>query len=206
MTLFQFDGELTCAVFFLNADRTIYGRYGTRVSHEGDESVSLPGVKSAMESALRLHEGYPANKKLLVGKQGGRPRWKTPESIPLLPGPKAPADGSRGKCIHCHQVGVGILQTMRQAGERVPVSVLWSFPNPAVLGLYFDPNHRARLREVAKDSPADRAGLRQGDDIESTDGEPMISIADVQWVLQQKMAPGKVVFEVLRNGNKEAAT
>ena len=30
LTLFQFDYDLTFAVFFMNTDRTIYGRYGTR--------------------------------------------------------------------------------------------------------------------------------------------------------------------------------
>ena len=206
MTLFQFDGDLTFAVFFLNSDRTIYGRYGTRVSHEGDETVSLSGVKAAMESALKLHSGYPGNKAILAGKQGGIPKWKNPEAIPNLPGPKVPADGSRGKCIHCHQIGMGYLQTFRQSGQPIPISVLWSFPNPAVLGLDFDPTFRTRLRNVPEGSPAFKAGLRAGDDIETADGEPMISIADVQWALQQKFAPGKVVFEVLRNGKKEVAT
>jgi serine protease Do len=95
---------------------------------------------------------------------------------------------------------------LRQARQPVPISVLWSFPNPQVLGLDFDPAFRARLRNVPKDSPAFRAGLRPGDDIETADGEPMISVADVQWVLQQKFAPGKVVFEVRREGKKELAT
>jgi serine protease Do len=206
MSLFQFDGDLTFAVFFLNPDRTIYGRYGTRVSHEGDDTVSLSGLKAAMESALQLHSGYPGNKSLLTGKQGGIPKWRTPEAIPKLPGPKAPADGSRGKCIHCHQIGMGFLLTMRDASQPVPVSMLWSFPNPTVLGLDFDPAFRTRLRSVPEGSPAFKAGLRAGDDIETADGETMISIADVQWVLQQRIAPGRVVFEVLRNGKKETAT
>ena len=206
MTLFQFDGELTFAVFFLNADRTIYGRYGMRVSHEGDETVSLAGLRLAAKSALKIHGGYPGNKVQLVGKQGGRPRWRTPEAIPLLPGPKAPADGSRNRCIHCHQVGVGILLTLRKEHQPVPSSVLWSFPNPAVLGLDFDPEHRARLRSVSEGSPAARAGLRAGDEIETADGAPMISIADVQWVLEQKMAPGDVRLEFMRDGRMQAAT
>ena len=34
LELFQFDYDLTFAAFFMNADRTIYGRYGTRSSQE----------------------------------------------------------------------------------------------------------------------------------------------------------------------------
>ena len=65
------------------------------VALSGDETVSLSGLRAAMEKALKVHEAYPANKESLFVKQGRRPRWKTPESIPLLPGPKARADGSR---------------------------------------------------------------------------------------------------------------
>jgi serine protease Do len=205
LSLFQFDGELTFAVFFLNADRTIYGRYGTRTSHDGDETASLPGLRAAMEGALELHAGYPANKPTLIGKQGGAPRWRTPEAIPRLPGPKARADGSRGKCIHCHQVGIGTLLTMRQAGERAPASLLWSFPNPAVLGLDFDPARRAKLRDVPVDSPAGRAGLQAGDAIETADGQPILSIADMQWVLERKPTPGTATVEFVRSGEKRTA-
>ena len=35
LTLFQFDYDLTFAAFFLNADRTIYGRYGSRSDRTG---------------------------------------------------------------------------------------------------------------------------------------------------------------------------
>ena len=202
MSLFQFDGELTFAVFFLNADRTIYGRYGTRTSRDGDETVSLSGIRAAIESALTIHAGYPANKNSLVGKQGGTPRWKTPEAIPLLPGPKVRADGSRGKCIHCHEVGIGTLLTMRQAGEMVPDPTLWSFPKPAILGLEFDYSRRARLQSVVEGSAAQRAGFLIGDDIETIDGQPIISVADVQWALEMKAAPGIVRVEAKRGDEK----
>ena len=42
---FQFDYELTFAVIFMNADGTIYGRYGSRSSRENAESdVSVAGL------------------------------------------------------------------------------------------------------------------------------------------------------------------
>jgi len=200
MSLFQFDGELTFAVFFLNADRTIYGRYGTRTSHEGDETVSLSGLRAAIEASLKIHTGYPANKDSLAAKQGGRPRWKTPEAIPLLPGPKVPADGSRGKCIHCHEVGIGTLLTMRKDREKPPDSVLWSFPNPAVLGLEFDFSKRAKLASVVPGSAAARAGLTAGDEIEAIDGAPIVSVADVQWAFEMKPTPSEATVKIVREG------
>lgn len=68
LKLFQFDTDQSFAVFLLNEDGTIYGRFGTR-SHRtnwvGD--VSVRGLARAMEKALELHSGYPANKASLAG-------------------------------------------------------------------------------------------------------------------------------------------
>ena len=79
LTLFQFDYDLTFAVFFMNADRTIYGRYGTRSSvQEAAKDVSLEGLAESMAAALKLHEGYPDNKNFLEGKQ--------PKKVIYVPG------------------------------------------------------------------------------------------------------------------------
>ena len=39
LSLFQFDYELTWAVFLLNADKTIYGRYGYGMSTEAAATI-----------------------------------------------------------------------------------------------------------------------------------------------------------------------
>jgi len=56
LSLFQFDTDQSFAVFMLNADRTIYGRFGTR-SHRTEwiGDVSLKGLAKALEGALELH-------------------------------------------------------------------------------------------------------------------------------------------------------
>ena len=97
LSLFQFDYELTWAVFLMNADKTIYGRYGTRSDHKDTtKDISIEGLRKAMEGALELHKAYPANKKDLAGKTGTKQPFPTPEAIPELSGkPFAkPADGA----------------------------------------------------------------------------------------------------------------
>ena len=58
---FQYDTDQSFAVFMLNADGTIYGRFGTR-SHRTEwlEDVSLAGMAKALKAALELHKNYPA--------------------------------------------------------------------------------------------------------------------------------------------------
>ena len=57
LSLFQYDTDQSFAVFFLNADKTIYGRFGTR-SHRTEwfGDVSLMGLAKALQGALDLHK------------------------------------------------------------------------------------------------------------------------------------------------------
>jgi len=93
LTVFQFDYDLTFAAFFMNADKSIYGRFGSRSSRkDGTQDISMEGFREALTAALELHKGYPGNKASLAGKQGVQPRFKTPDEYPSLKGHEA---GSR---------------------------------------------------------------------------------------------------------------
>src|SRR5687768_15950221 len=75
LSLFQFDYDQTWTAFFMNADKTIYGRYGTRATGGADVGVdvSIRGFEAALEGALAVHAGYPANKASLAGKRAAPP-------------------------------------------------------------------------------------------------------------------------------------
>ena len=47
LSVFQFDPDLTFAVFFLNADNTVYGRYGSRSDRlDAKREMSLNGLST----------------------------------------------------------------------------------------------------------------------------------------------------------------
>ena len=209
LNLFQFDKELTWACFFMNADRTIYGRYGTRADHKDPARyVSLAGLKKALEGALELHAAYPANKASLAGKIGEKAPWPKPELIPDLQGKPnvKPADGTRGGCVHCHQASDAEAWSLRAARRPVTDAMLWPFPLPSALGLDLDPAERALVADVVPGSPAEKGGFRKGDRVLSMEGQPLLSIADVQWDLHNAKEPSTVKAEVERDGRKAAAT
>jgi S1-C subfamily serine protease len=54
--------------------------------------------------------------------------------------------------------------------------------------------------EVAAGSPAERGGVRRGDEIVSLAGQPLVSTADIQWVLHNAPASGELKAEVRRGG------
>ncbi len=209
LSVFQFDYELTWAVFFMNADKTIYGRYGSRSDHKDTtKDISTEGFRKAMQGALELHAGYPANKKDLAGKTGARPAFPTPEAIPENRGkPWAkPADGTRGGCIHCHNAQTPDPWSLRNARQAIPDKVLWQYPMPDDLGVALDPKERATVTAVAAGSPGEKGGFKAGDRIVKLEGQPVLSIADVQWVLHTAKEPGSVKAELDRGGQKAEAT
>src|SRR5262245_50722004 len=194
LDLFQFDWDQTWCVFFLNGDGTIYGRYGTRAGN-GDKStthISIPSFKIAMQRALELHRGYPANKTQLAGKRGPKAEYAVAEKIPNV---------EEHHCIHCHNVREGLLRTKWQ-DKKLTAADLWLYPLPENVGLKIDVDDGLRVQAVTPGSPAAKADLRAGDEFISLGGQPLVSIADIQWVLHQAPVEGKVAATVRRDGKE----
>lgn len=205
LSLFQYDYDQSFAAFMMNADKTIYGRYGTRShQHESENDVAVEGLARALEGALALHKQYPANKATLAAKHGPPAVLPVPEEFPMLKGkfgPKLDYQGNVVKsCIHCHQVGEAMRRFYREQDKPIPETVLYPYPHPKILGLILDPKQKAVVREVTLSSSADKDGFRPGDEIVSLAGQPLLSIADVQWVLHQAGDSGKLTAGVLRDG------
>jgi hypothetical protein len=207
LSLFQFDYDLSFYAFFLNADRTIYGRFGTRSTQEDKTGeVSIESFREAMLAALDLHSRYGEVQASLLGKTGPAPAIRVPEDYPPLKGKYSAKIDYEGKvvqsCIHCHQIRDSERLMLRSARAPIPDAVLFAWPLPEVLGLHFDPRRRATVSRVETGSAGERAGLRAGDEILALAGQPLISIADVQWVLHQAGEEGELAARV-RRGEEE---
>ena len=206
LSLFQFDYDLTFAAFFMNSDKTIYGRFGTRAEYKNAaKDISIEGFKQALEAAVALHDGYPENKAVLAGKTGPEPIKKTPEAFPALLRYSATLDfDSRinQQCIHCHQIGEAQREIHWYDRKPIPDEVLYPFPMPNVLGLHFSPKHRAKISKIESGSAAEKDGFRRADEILTLDGQPIISVADVQWVLHRSQENTRVPATVDRHGEE----
>lgn len=200
LALFQFDYDQSFHAMFLSADKTIYGRFGTRSARKEHEDMTMQGLRQTMLAALELHKDYPRNKFELAGKQGKPVDYPVPEAMPDLKGKYGAKLDYGGKvvqsCIHCHQIRDSQRTAYRTANEPMPVEVLYPYPLPETIGLRMDPNEAATIAEVAEGSIAAKAGLKKGHRIMKLDGQPVISTADLQWVLHNAPASGEIVVQV----------
>jgi len=204
---FQFDFDLTFAAFFMNPDGTLYGRFGSRSDRkDAMKDMSMEGFRKALAAALEMHRGFPANKASLAGKRGPAPRFKVPIEYPFLQGKYAEKLDYEGKvvqsCVHCHQVRDAEFRLYRSDQKSIPDEVLYAWPIPGVVGLELNPQEKSTVARVAGGSAAEKAGFRAGDEILTLQSQPMLSIADVQWVLHNAPAQGTLKAEVLRAGQK----
>jgi len=203
---FQFDYDMSFGVIFMNADGTIYGRYGTRNERppEADKDISMEGLRAAMEASLALHRGYPDNADALKAKRGPEPTYARAELYPQMRQytPTINYGNQVAKsCIHCHQIHDAERQILRDANQPIPDEVLYLYPMPQVVGIELDSKKRATVTRVEPGSPAAEAKLKPGDEILSAAGQPLISVADFQWVLQHTPGDGgDIPLKVRRSG------
>ncbi len=214
LTRFQYDMNQSWAAFMINADGDIYGRYGTRAAQRNDKAITVAGFRKALDGALRLHRQYltaPATtKREIAAKTGPTPRWNKPDDIPVIQKtvrwgkPLGKMTGNQqAECLHCHFVPAAEMMSLLDGGRPITDQTLWAYPLPETVGWSLDPKEVATLTGVDTDSPAERAGFQAGDRIERMQGQPILSIADVQWVLHQAEERARIPITVRRNGKSE---
>ena len=207
LTKFQFDYDLSFSTLIFNADGTLYGRYGSWTHQADPEARETIGYRRALEAALALHKDYPRNRDALAGKQGGPVPYRTPVDFPALAtryGRELNWGGNVVQsCVHCHQVGEAFRAAYRDKGEPVPLEQIYPMPAPETIGLTLAPDAVARVTAVAPGSVGEKAGVRTGDEIVSLAGQPLISIADVAWVLHRAPESGTLAAMVKRGGAQQ---
>jgi serine protease Do len=187
---FEFDYDLTWYAFFLNADGTIYGRYGGRDATDADTRLSLKGLRYALDRALGAHKAPPAP--------------EPPAGDPVL-AENFPAARRHNGCIHCHNINEFRRADAKAAGAWDRESV-WVYPLPENVGVTLDVDLGDRVKAVAPGSAANRAGLKPGDRLTRLNGYPVASFADASYALHKAPAQGAIPVTWVRDGKELSGT
>ena len=183
LSQFQFDHDLNWAAMFLNADGTVYARYGTQSAAGADSYNSVQGLANTMRRVLQLHENYPSNEAELAAKRGAAKPYQTALEMPGLENKeKLSGPTARNNCIHCHMIYDAEQNAAYQAGT-FSEDMLWRYPLPENVGSLVNPQSGVRVMKVLPDSPAESAGLKAGEEITHVAGQAITSVADIQWAL-----------------------
>lgn len=182
LTQFQFDHDLNWAGMFLNADGTVYARYGTQSAEGADAYNSVKGLVATMERVLELHADYPSNKAMFEDKIPPAKEWKTAMDMPTLyPKLREGGQTTRSNCIHCHNIHDAENELWQKQGSIT--DRLWRYPLPGNIGLTLDVRDGRTVKSVIPESAASKADVAVGKVLETANGQAISSIADLQWVL-----------------------
>lgn len=187
LTQFQYDFDLSFSALVMNADGTIYTRYGNRSSAEDVADNPIEGFRATLAAALDVHKNLDTWRDDLKDKKVQLTKFDRPEKYPTLARYKPTIDfaGTVVKdCMHCHQIRDAERELARSETGTIPDEILFPFPRPEVIGLRLDPGTKAMVKGVAKDSAAAEAGFQPGDEIVAINNQPILSLADVQWALE----------------------
>ena len=185
LSQFQFDYDLSWAAMFINADGTVYGRYGTQSAAGPDAYNSVESLEKTMRRVLTAHANYSTYKKYLTDKRGKPKPYKTALQMPGLAQnrkEKFQLLTERKNCIHCHNIHDAENNQLKLTGTWSN-DALWRYPLPDNIGLIIDPKDGLKINKVIAGSPAAKAGLKAGQSIGYINGQLILSIADIQWVL-----------------------
>jgi serine protease Do len=203
LSQFQFDHDLNWAAMFINADGTVYARYGTQSAEGSDAYNSIDGLVNTMNRVLELHAAYPGNKEELAEKRGKPKPVSNALDMPGLNNPaKYAQETTRSNCIHCHNIHDAEHAQALETGKW-SIAMMWKYPLPDNIGLKIDRASGITIREVTPNSSAAKAGLKPGEVIVRMNGQRITSIADMQWVLHHLPGTDAVVTVETKSGKQE---
>lgn len=174
----RFDFDLTFAALLMNADGTIYHRFGGRGAAGADQYLGLQALAQVLRDTVEEHKAYD--------RAPSPPAASKPLRAIDLPVLKQKIDGGqRVDCMHCHMVNdAEVRDAMQQKKWRRDDAYV--FPDPARIGLTLDPAHQAKVIAVAADSPAAKAGIAAGDELLALGEQRSVrTFSDVQWALHR---------------------
>lgn len=182
LNVFDFDYDLTWWAFLISADERVYSRFGGTDELDPSARLSVAALKHTMRLVLDEHQ---------------RQRNQPP---PVPAEVRRPMDlfGSKGKCMHCHQVNEAFYKKDKVAKSEL--HKLRFLPLPENVGVSVSIDTGTQIEKVAAGTPAAKAGLRIDDVVRGAGSTPVRSQGDLMWALKLAPQTGRLPLTVMRAG------
>ncbi len=174
LELFRFDYDLTLAILFLHHDGTVLHRYGGRNAEDPLAWMSMPSLTKVMRKTVADYRAYAKDPKPKPHK-----RFTIDDYPPFARKRKT----TKIDCVHCHMVHDARTSWLKEE-KRFDPKRIWIWPLPDKIGLVMAREDQALVDKVLPDSPAKTIGIKQGDRIVQLADQHVLSVADIQWVLE----------------------
>jgi serine protease Do len=194
LALFDYDYDMTWMSFFLDADGRVYSRYGSRDSNSADSHNSAAGLLNTMRKVLALHK-----------EESAKPR--PPEVVlrSTLPSDIPAYRKLYGNtCGRCHMLNEAKWEQQRLDGT-MKQGPFFLYPVPDNIGIKLDIIKGNVIKEIVKGSFADKGGLKPSDTIRTANGKRVLTIADLQYVLNKLDSESKLTVAAERDGKPVTA-
>ncbi len=192
INVYDFDFDLTFAVLLMNADGTIYHRYGGRDWTDPQSHLSVASLVDVLEKTLPDHASY--------AKKPSPPKKRRAVSVDRMPAMLRKK--RQPNCYHCHMVHDAMTEE-RQQRKVFKRSDVWRYPDPHELGFQVERDDQVRIKEVVPTSAAAKAGLKEGARIYTIAGKRVLSLADVMRALHEaRSGPGRLEVTFWQDGEE----
>lgn len=180
--------------FVINADETIYLRYGGRDGKSASRYLNLDSFQKALKIGLKEHSRYLTNKKLVDSK---KTKAFYPKDIALLN--KHVIQMKR--CVECHLIADYRLQEKTLAGFLDPIYDFYQSPDINALGIFLDIPQGVVISKAH--GAAANSGLKAGDLITRLNGKCVLTFGDLQYHFNKVNRYAQDLSMTVKRGAKE---
>jgi membrane-associated protease RseP (regulator of RpoE activity) len=174
LNLYDFDRALTFAALLMNADGTVYHRYGSGDGRDSMAKVSETSFLRLLNATLEEHAAH----------EKARPPApvRARRTVEDLPPMKRRLAKGKVDCVHCHTVG-DMERELAEEENRWSRDAVWKHPPAERLGMTLDRDDQEAITAVRAGSPAAKAGVAAGDRLVRVAGARVRTEADVRFAL-----------------------
>jgi hypothetical protein len=175
LSTYRFDYDLTFAALLMHPDGTTYHRYGARDHTSATARLSMESLARVLSETLLDHAEYSRNP--------SPPPATAKRTIEQIPAMARKLQKEKVNCFHCHMVNDAEREQAQEEKRWSREETFGMMPLPDKVGILLDRDDQTLVKGVLPGSPAESAGLRQGDRLVRIAGARVRTEADVQWSL-----------------------